>query len=316
MQHGKGVKPEKLDKVFSKITDLGDGEIITLFVRSNNMRPLADALVVTNARVLAIQTSTGQIKFSVFGSQIAEVAYDAKGKTVQVEGVDGSTMTFKQVHGDDIPLVQAAIEQLRQTPLSPELTQAIESAGPQVDPNLAEDGPLRSLSEKARRKMASALNEDEVVKLAREGEYAAIVATDKRVIIAKWGATTGSMFSTQANSWGLKQISGIEARRGMTTNALVVQASGNQSVTKFGRMDKGSDSVHEAPNALFLRDGVDETAAALRILIAEAHESTPAQAAPTATDPVDQIRKLAALRDEGILTEDEFTAKKHQLLGL
>ena len=31
-------------------------------------------------------------------------------------------------------------------------------------------------------------------------------------------------------------------------------------------------------------------------------------------DPADQIRKLAALRDEGIIAEDEFAAKKRQLL--
>lgn len=33
-------------------------------------------------------------------------------------------------------------------------------------------------------------------------------------------------------------------------------------------------------------------------------------------DVADQIRKLAALRDDGILTEEEFAAKKRQLLGL
>ncbi len=35
----------------------------------------------------------------------------------------------------------------------------------------------------------------------------------------------------------------------------------------------------------------------------------------TMVDPADQIRKLAALRDEGIIAEDEFAAKKRQLLG-
>jgi hypothetical protein len=30
---------------------------------------------------------------------------------------------------------------------------------------------------------------------------------------------------------------------------------------------------------------------------------------------IDQIRKLAALRDEGILTEEEFSAKKTELLS-
>lgn len=45
---------------------------------------------------------------------------------------------------------------------------------------------------------------------------------------------------------------------------------------------------------------------------------TPATpAAPAAeTDTVVQLRQLKALVDEGILTDDEFQAKKKQLLGL
>jgi len=42
-----------------------------------------------------------------------------------------------------------------------------------------------------------------------------------------------------------------------------------------------------------------------------------AAATATATDPVDaadQIAKFAALRDQGILTEDEFQTKKRELL--
>jgi Short C-terminal domain len=42
-------------------------------------------------------------------------------------------------------------------------------------------------------------------------------------------------------------------------------------------------------------------------------------ATPPATpkpDAADQIRRLGQLRDEGLLTEEEFQAKKAQLLGL
>ena len=38
--------------------------------------------------------------------------------------------------------------------------------------------------------------------------------------------------------------------------------------------------------------------------------------APSTDDSVEQLKKLAELRDQGILTEDEFTAKKKQILGL
>ncbi len=38
--------------------------------------------------------------------------------------------------------------------------------------------------------------------------------------------------------------------------------------------------------------------------------------ASSTTDTVAEIEKLAALRDKGILTEEEFTAKKQQILDL
>lgn len=36
---------------------------------------------------------------------------------------------------------------------------------------------------------------------------------------------------------------------------------------------------------------------------------------PPDVDPVEQLRELAKLRDEGILTEEEFAAEKRKVLG-
>jgi hypothetical protein len=40
----------------------------------------------------------------------------------------------------------------------------------------------------------------------------------------------------------------------------------------------------------------------------------PAPAAPAA-DPIEQLKELASLKDQGILTEEEFAAQKAKLLG-
>jgi hypothetical protein len=37
--------------------------------------------------------------------------------------------------------------------------------------------------------------------------------------------------------------------------------------------------------------------------------------APPADDPIEKIKELAALKDQGILTEEEFAAQKAKLLG-
>jgi hypothetical protein len=36
---------------------------------------------------------------------------------------------------------------------------------------------------------------------------------------------------------------------------------------------------------------------------------------PGGGEPIDAIRKLAALRDDGLITDEEFAAKKAELLG-
>nr|WP_316620774.1 SHOCT domain-containing protein [uncultured Ruminococcus sp.] len=42
----------------------------------------------------------------------------------------------------------------------------------------------------------------------------------------------------------------------------------------------------------------------------------PVQQAKSQNFTADEIRKLAQLRDEGVITDEEFTAKKKQLLGI
>ena len=49
---------------------------------------------------------------------------------------------------------------------------------------------------------------------------------------------------------------------------------------------------------------------------AAAAQAPPPPAAPAEEDPLVVIQKLAVLRDQGVLSEEEFTAKKAQILGI
>ena len=44
-------------------------------------------------------------------------------------------------------------------------------------------------------------------------------------------------------------------------------------------------------------------------------QPAPAPAAAPAADPIAQLKELGELRDQGILTEEEFAAQKAKLLG-
>jgi hypothetical protein len=45
------------------------------------------------------------------------------------------------------------------------------------------------------------------------------------------------------------------------------------------------------------------------------YAAPPPPAAAPAADPIEQLQKLAALKDQGILTEEEFAAQKAKILG-
>jgi hypothetical protein len=79
---------------------------------------------------------------------------------------------------------------------------------------------------------------------------------------------------------------------------------------KSAQRSAAADQAQQAPPA-----PADEAAAP--------EAAAPEAAAPEAAAPeadvnaqIEQVKQLAALKDQGILTEEEFAAKKAQILGL
>ena len=72
------------------------------------------------------------------------------------------------------------------------------------------------------------------------------------------------------------------------------------------------DSVIQLEKALF--DEVQKFSERIRELASSARRPSPPSAAPSPDIP-DQIRKLAKLREDGIISSEEFEAKKTELLG-
>lgn len=127
-------------------------------------------------------------------------------------------------------------------------------------------------------------------KTSRKG---AILVTDRRVILytKKMGG-----YQMYDHVYGL--LTAIDYKKGMMYGSITLAASGAET------------RVSQIP-----KEDVERIAKAMRERIAEFHE----QGQPGADAPVnaaDEIRKFSELHDAGILTDDEFTAKKKQLLGL
>ncbi|MFJ8195606.1 PH domain-containing protein [Streptomyces sp. NPDC096152] len=149
---------------------------------------------------------------------------------------------------------------------------------------------------------SGALRDDERVlaatttfrKQGNVNQQGALIVTDQRLLFVHARA-----FASATEEIPLANISGVVDRKGLLQGAIVVTGAGGIT-TSFSNITK---------------DRVGPVMEAIR-----SHLRVPGNAtvAPTGASPdsADQIRKLAELRDAGILTEEEFTAKKRQILGL
>jgi|HubBroStandDraft_6_1064221.scaffolds.fasta_scaffold403949_1 hypothetical protein len=92
----------------------------------------------------------------------------------------------------------------------------------------------------------------------------------------------------------------------MATTAVVAGTAASMGARSAQR-SAAADQAQADPSALAPEDGPAAPEAA-----------APETAAPE-TDvsvQIEQVKQLAALKDQGILTEEEFSAKKAQILGL
>jgi hypothetical protein len=91
---------------------------------------------------------------------------------------------------------------------------------------------------------------------------------------------------------------------------------GLHPLQKFARSASGPNSGWEAPNALMVNAAkFDDQVIILRQLIAD-HQRNSIHSLATGLDPIDQVRRLGELCDQGLLTDEEFQTRKRQLLGL
>lgn len=159
----------------------------------------------------------------------------------------------------------------------------------------------------------------EAVKAIVHGDlHSVMVATDRRVFVFKEGIFSGAGMGKKVSTWDYRNLSGVQLEIGSLTGVLALQGPGIPA-GEVGTWDRGGEA-RKAPHALWLNKSnfADARAGAvvIRRLMSQAHEPRQAATAPAAPpDPLEQLRKLGELRDAGVLTAEEFEAKKTELLG-
>lgn len=145
------------------------------------------------------------------------------------------------------------------------------------------------------KKLEGHLWEGERVSAMTTGAYGKgtglVVMTDRRLLFLQDG-----MMSKSTEDFPYSKISSVSWNSGLAMGTIVVFASGNKAEIKNVQKDDGKSIVD-----------------ALRARLAD----SPVAAPPAVAQPdvMEQLKKLGDLRDAGILSDEEFTAKKADLLN-
>lgn len=141
--------------------------------------------------------------------------------------------------------------------------------------------------------------EDEKLEKMVQGYYekgsGILAATNKRLVFVD----RGMIYGIRVEDFPYDKISSIQYETGMLGAKIMIFTSGNKAEIKHVR------------NAVAKNFG-DYVRA--RISKVQEHASNPKQEA--GDDVTTQLEKFASLKDKGIISDDEFNAKKKQILGL
>ena len=160
------------------------------------------------------------------------------------------------------------------------------------------------------------LHADEGVIAKLKGSFGeAFVVTNHNVYVVKWGFMAGQFWGGRCNCYPYQRIVGIECKKSLSTGIVEVLTAANQNVKGMSYWGSGANRASESDNAVsfFTRDydKFQEAVNRARKLMVDGSGVSSQK-----KDDLDQLGKLAELKEKGIITEDEFTAKKKMILGL
>jgi hypothetical protein len=150
----------------------------------------------------------------------------------------------------------------------------------------------------------------------------AIVALQDRLLIIKHGYLAASSFGGKVTSIDYRDVTGVEVKKNMATGIIEIstpgyQAKGGRGFWSFNRYT----SPHALENTVpITRRNIGKQQDAINALRAKLKEAKQEQPAPRAEADREGgitavLERLAALKEQGVLTDEEFERAKERILG-
>ncbi len=299
--------------------------------------------VLTDKRVLFLDALDSKVKEFIDLEKVEEFVFGSSMGSPRVDALmkDGSTVKMGTLDSKWVEaagrLFTAALVGSGMSVLE-ELTGAQEQ-DPRRQESSGEDIQIRTNSQKAFPKwliesIHSHKSEAEDVLMVITEPYVnhqgALIVFEDRCMIVKggfWGGLmAGSFGGERAGTFYFTQITGIEYNSGMITGVLEIltasyQGSANKDYWRGSTKSRNADSNDPwtLSNCLPLsKDGYKSAQALiteLKSMISRAQRPVVNQGLTQSSDLASELKKLAELRDQGILSDEEFSSAKAKLIN-
>jgi Short C-terminal domain len=235
----------------------------------------------------------------------------------------GSLERQRKLYG----LIRAQLDDVRDAGLAVDPTLPMHSNTP--NPHLA------AIPSRVRKHATTQISRDEPILFHLVGLGAqTLIALNDRVIILKPGFMANTSFGCRTTTIRYRDITGVEVSTGLVTGVLQVTSPSYPAArvdfwTQANKVRKAdANSPYVVPNCIPVSKSMIKAWAPrlerLRALIDESHHTAVAQPTgpPVAPPPPgatvatagDRLREVAALREAGLITTEEFEAKKTEIL--
>jgi hypothetical protein len=160
------------------------------------------------------------------------------------------------------------------------------------------------------------LDGEEITDCIKGTQGEAVVLTNKRLLILKWGFMTGNTWSGRCTAFDFKNITSIELTNSIMTGQIQVNTPAHQNANKsYWSTDSKDNSLGTNNIVTFGIDKRDEAKKFVKTARDAASEASTESSHSNESD-YDELEKLMELKKKGIINETEFNKKKSKILGI
>lgn len=176
---------------------------------------------------------------------------------------------------------------------------------------------IQKISRRGEKLVKQNIHEEKILVKLQGSFGEALIITDKRFYVLKWGFMAGNFLGGRCLDFGYSNVVGLEIKKGWVTGTFEVLTPASQNAQK-SYWGTGSNSAITSDNVVtFFAERFNLFQEAVKIGRELIHNPYFKNSQNSQVESnYSELEKLAELKEKGIITQEEFEVKKKKILGL